>query len=333
MRPRIWPANKNPNMSSGLFDWSPVTIEDYAMGDGQVVNWAVEQLRQPREQPLFLAVGIYRPHMPWYLPQRYFDLFPLDEIELPPTVPHDRADLPEIARQGATYRAHQWVVQTDNWKGAVQAYLASIAFADVTVGRLLDALDASGRADETIVVLWSDHGYHLGEKGYWHKFTIWEESTRIPMIFVAPGVTKPNSRTDQPVSLQEIYPTLASLAGLSRPKHVEGHDLTPLIEDPNAPWGHAAVSCWGQCNYSVRGRRYRYTRYADGREELYDHDTDPHEWRNLAGESSLSAVKARLAAHLPRSEAPSRNRTPAVGRSPALGGGGPPPLAGRPIAQ
>ena len=328
VRPRAWPANKNPNMSYGLFDWSPVATEDYAMGDGQVVNWAVEQLRRKREQPLFLAVGIYRPHMPWYVPRKYFDLFPLEEIELPPTVADDRADLPEIAKQGVTYQAHQWVVETGGWKAAVQAYLASIAFADEMVGRLLDALDASDRADETIIVLWSDHGYHLGEKGYWHKYTIWEESTRIPMIFVAPGVTQPNTRTDQPVSLQEIYPTLTRLAGLSLPDHVEGHDMTPLLKDQGAPWDHAAVSAWGQGNYSVRGRRYRYTRYQDGSEELYDHDDDPHEWRNLASDPSRAPVKAKLAAHLPQSEAPSRNRTPAIGTSPARGGGG--PVAARP---
>ena len=153
VRPRAWPANKNPNMSYGLFDWSPVATEDYAMGDGQVVNWAVEQLERKREQPLFLAVGIYRPHMPWYVPRKYFDLFPLEEIELPPTVADDRADLPEIAKRGVTYQAHQWVVETGGWKAAVQAYLASITFADEMVGRLLDALDASDRADETIIVL------------------------------------------------------------------------------------------------------------------------------------------------------------------------------------
>ncbi len=317
IRPIRWPRNENPNFLFGLFDWSPVAAEDYALGDAQVVSWAVKELQLERDEPMFLAVGIYRPHIPWYVPQKYFDLFPLEDIELPPTLAEDRSDLPDMARQGDTHDIHTWVVGGGHWEAAVQGYLASVAFSDAMVGRLLDALDASGRADETIIVLWSDHGYHLGEKGYWEKYTLWEEATRVPMIFVAPGVTSPNTRTDQPASLQDIYPTLTKLAGLAVPSHVEGHDLTSLLEDQDAPWDRAAVSTWGQGNYSVRGRRYRYTHYEDGSEELYDHDNDPHEWRNLAGDPALAAVRTRLATHLPKVEVASRRGTPAIGSSPA----------------
>lgn len=317
IRPRIWPVNKNPGFMAGLLDWSPVAAEDSAMGDGQVVNWAIKQLEAEREQPLFLAVGLYRPHVPWYVPQKYFDLFPLDEIELPATIPDDWSDLPDTAKQGSHRATHDWIVESGNWKPGVQGYLASIAFTDAMVGRLIDALDASGRADDTIIMLWSDHGYHLGEKNYWEKFTLWERATHVPLVFVAPGVTEAGTSSAQPVSLQDIYPTLSRLAGLKRPDHVEGHDLTPLIKNQDAPWEHAAISWWGQGNNSVRDKRYRYTRYSDGSEELYDHMEDPNEWHNRAGDASLAAVKKRLAAQLPAREAASRAPTPPIGNNPA----------------
>jgi len=299
IRPLYWPINRNPGLIYGMFDWAPVGAEDWATADGQVVSWARRRLLEKRDEALFLAVGIYRPHLPWYVPQRYFDMHPIDKIELPAVLADDLDDVPRYARRGSSSRIHKWVVENDHWKKAVQGYLASISFADAMVGRLIDALDQSGKADKTIVVLWSDHGWHLGEKGYWRKFSLWEEATHVPLIVVAPGVTAAGSQTAKPVSLMDLYPTLCELAGVAVPKHTEGFSLVPLLKDANAQWDHAAVTSWGYQNHSVRGERYRYIRYEDGGEELYDHRIDPHEHRNLAANPDLAARKAALAKHLP----------------------------------
>jgi arylsulfatase A-like enzyme len=175
------------------------------------------------------------------------------------------------------------------------------------VGELLDALERSGRADNTIIVLWSDHGWHLGEKLRWRKQTIWEESTRVPFIVVAPGITTPGSETDRVVSLMDLYPTLVELAGLDIPGHVEGRSLLPLIRDQEASWEHFALSTYGYMNHAIRSDRYRYIRYSDGSEELYDHETDPQEWINLAAQPAFSDIKGELARALPENDAPDAN--------------------------
>jgi arylsulfatase A-like enzyme len=193
------------------------------------------------------------------------------------------------------------IMEAGAWKDAVQAYLSSVTLADEAVGRVLDALDASGRADNTIIVLMSDHGYQLGEKNQREKETLWEPSLRVPFIIVAPGVTRPGSRSHVPVSSMDLYPTLVDLAGLPAPPHLEGGtSLRPLLENPDLPWDRAVLSTWGKNNHSVRDRRWRYTRYADGFEELYDHDNDPHEWTNLASDPRFTEVKQRLAQYFPR---------------------------------
>jgi arylsulfatase A-like enzyme len=310
--PPIRPANGNPSMRGGGgfvgFDWSPVVTDDRAMGDGQVVSWARRQLTAESRTPRFVAVGIYRPHLPWYVPKRYFDLHPLSQIELPPVIENDLGDVPEIAHHIRNLDGdanHRWVLAQGVWKDGVQGYLASISFADAMVGWLIDALDRSGRADDTIIVLWADHGFHLGEKERWRKWTLWQRTTHVPFIVVAPGVTTPGTRTGKPVSLMDIYPTLTELAGAPTPTHVEGKSLVPLLRDPEAAWDHAAVTNNGFREHSVRDERYRYTLHADGSEELYDVSQDPHEWRNLADDASLAAVKERLAKWLPETNAPS----------------------------
>jgi arylsulfatase A-like enzyme len=297
--PPARPANRNP--VARTFDWSAVVTDDAAMGDGQVVSWVGRQLTSDTGMPRFVAAGIYRPHLPWYVPQKYLDLHPLDRVELPPVRADDLNDVPEIARPGEAdaVAVHEWITAEGRWREGVQAYLASVSFADAMVGRLLDALDASGRADNTIIVLWGDHGYHLGEKGRWHKSTLWEESTHVPLIVVAPGVTTPGSRTSRPVSLMDLYPTLAELAGLEIPQHVEGRSLVPLLEDPERAWDFPAITTYGYDNHAVRTERYRYIRYSDGSEELYDHASDPNEWTNLAGESEYAGVKEALRRALP----------------------------------
>jgi len=297
------PANGNPLTRN--FDWAGLVTEDAAMGDGQVVGWGTRQLTADPGEPRFVAVGIYRPHLPWYVPQKYLDLYPLEDIELPRVLETDLDDVPEAALLGAhggsmpPMGLHEWVVAAGAWKEGVRAYLASVSFADAMVGQLLDALDASGRADRTIIVLWSDHGWHLGEKLRWRKQTIWEESTHVPFIVVAPEVTTPGARTGEVVSLMDLYPTLAELAGLEVPGHVEGTSLVPLLENPESDWDHVALSTFGYMNHAIRSDRYRYIRYFDGSEELYDHGTDPQEWTNVAGDPNFSDIKRELAGWLP----------------------------------
>jgi arylsulfatase A-like enzyme len=308
--PPVRPANGNPSRDGGFvgFDWSPIVTDDAATGDGQVVSWARRQLVAESGPPRFVAVGIYRPHLPWYVPQKYFDMHPLSEIELPPTIDNDLEDVPAIAHRVRNLDGdvnHRWVHAQGVWQNGVQGYLASVSFADAMVGWLVDALDRSGRADDTIILLWADHGFHLGEKERWRKWTLWQRTTHVPLIIVAPGVTTPGARTAKPVSLMDIYPTLTELTGVATPEHLEGRSLVPLLRDPEAAWEHAAVTNNGYREHSVRGERYRYTLHADGTEELYDVAADPHEWHNLAGDPTLVGVKERLAAWLPATHAPS----------------------------
>lgn len=308
IRPHDRPANGNPH--DVRFDWAPIFADDRAMGDGQVAAWSARQLLTETDGPRFDAVGIYRPHLPWYLPQKYFDLYPLDTVELPPVLENDLDDISEIARRqgtnfGSPMEVHQWALEAGVWKDGVQAYLASISFADAMLGHVLDALEQSGRAAETIIVMWSDHGFHLGEKARWRKQTLWRESTRVPLIVVAPGVTQPGSRSNAPVSLLDLYSTLTELAGLPTPNHVEGLSLLPLLEDPAAILERAGVvTTFGYRNHAVSSERYRYIVYSDGSEELYDLESDPHEWTNRAADPALSAVKAELMDWLPRHNEP-----------------------------
>ena len=302
------PANRNPITIN--FDWSHVVADDRAMGDGQVAAWISERLLDSADVPRFVAAGIYRPHLPWFLPQAYFDAHPLADIVLPTVLENDLDDVSEIGReftQDTSMPAldlHEWVVEAGMWAEGVQAYLASVTFADAMVGQIIDALDSSGRADNTIIVLWSDHGWHLGEKQRWRKQTLWEESTRVPLIFVVPGVTTPGSRSARTVSLLDLFPTLAELAGIEAPEHLEGTSLVPLLEDPDLVWDRPAISTHHFGNHAVRSERFRYIRYNDGSEELYDHDADPNEWHNLADDPDYADAIAELASWLPTEEAP-----------------------------
>lgn len=311
------PASRPANGIGGMdshFDWGPLDVDDAEMGDSKVTTWAVEYLKSKRDKPCFLAVGLYRPHLPWYVPRKYFDLYPLADIVLPQVKADDLDDVPVIGRRMAKPEGdHRRVIETTNWERGLQGYLASITFADACIGRLLDALDASGEADRTIIVLWGDHGWHLGEKLHWRKFTLWEEATRVPLVIVAPGVMKRGTRCERTVSLLDLYATLAALCGSAPPKTVEGRNLVPLLKDPETPWEYPVVTTHGRNNHAVRSERWRYIRYYDGTEELYDHDADPMEWTNLAGKPEHESVKKDLAVWLPKinaEDAPSDRKTP-----------------------
>jgi arylsulfatase A-like enzyme len=293
------PLNGIPDAAH--FDWGPVNVPDSQMGDVQVVDWAIGELRKQQPKPFFLAVGLYRPHLPWYVPPKYFDLFPLEKVTLPQVKDDDLNDVPPIGRKMARPEGdHANVVKYKQWRKAVQGYLASIAFMDATLGKLIDAFDDSPHAANTNIVLWSDHGWHLGEKLHWRKFSLWEESTRNVLAFVAPGITRPGGRSPRTVSLIDIYPTLIELCGLPARAGLEGVSLGPLLRDPNAAWPRPAITTYGRNNHSIRSERWRYTRYSDGGEELYDHNVDPLEWENLAGRPQYATIQRELARWLPQ---------------------------------
>ena len=298
-QPPHLPANGIPK--TGNLDWGPVNVADSAMGDAQVVDWALAELNRPQAGPLFLGCGLFRPHLPWYVPGKYFDLFPLDSIVVPQVLPDDLDDVPPIAVDFAKPRGdHASITGHKKWKEAVQGYLAAIAFMDAQLGRLIDGFDRSPRATDTHIVLWSDHGWHLGEKLHWRKFSLWEESTRNVFLTVAPGVTKPGTRCSRPVSLLDLYPTLNELCGLPARPELEGRSLMPLLRNPALEWDAPVLTTYFRNNHSLRNERWRYTRYADGGEELYDHQADPMEWTNLAGKPEYATVKIQLARWLPR---------------------------------
>ena len=287
------------------FDWGPVEVPDEEMGDWKVASWAIGELNKKHEKPFFLGCGFFRPHLPWYVPKKYFEMYPLDEVQLPKVKEDDLDDLPEIARKIARPQGdHKKVTEHKQWRKAVQAYMASISFTDACVGRVIDALEKSPYAKNTLIVLWADHGWHLGEKLHWRKFTLWEEATRNPLMFVVPGMTRPGGRCTRPVNLLDIYPTLVELCGLKPNKALEGVSLVPLLKDPGAKWDRPTLTTYGRNNHSIRSEDWRYTRYRDGTEELYDHRKDPWEWANLAGEAKYDAVKADHARWLPKVNAP-----------------------------
>lgn len=197
---------------------------------------------------------------------------------------------------------HRRVLESKNWEKAVQGYLAAIAFTDAQVGRLLDALDKSPYADNTIIVLWGDHGWHLGEKQHWRKFALWEEATRVPLLISLPGQSTAQE-CPRPVNLVDLYPTLIELCNLA-PKQLDGVSLVPLLKNPQAEWDQVSLTTHGRNNHAVRSERWRYIRYADGSEELYDHQQDPMEWTNLAGDPQYNEIKDSLAKRLPEINAP-----------------------------
>lgn len=271
--------------SHPLWDWGKVDIADQEMRDYQTAAWAAKRIPQlaEMEQPFFLAVGFQLPHVPLYASARWFDLHPLDRLRMPTSISHDLTDLPPYAIQlslNPTAPRHAWMIESGEAKHAVQAYLATTSFVDHLVGMVLDGLAASSEQERTLVVLWSDHGFHLSEKQKWAKRSLWEEATRVPLVFsgsmLVPG------KTDAPVGLVDVFPTLAELSGLPVPQGLDGQSLASLLAAPQQRWERPALCTFGRNNHSLRSQDFRYTVYEDGSEELYDHRADPHEWHNVA---------------------------------------------------
>lgn len=311
-RPKI--ENKGAYSSSNYngVNWSILRGDDRSVADYFTVSYCINALKKDRsDKPFFLACGIYRPHMPWSVPKKYFDMHPLKDIQLPPYREDDLDDIPRLGVKTAKPGGdHKSIREGNAWKEAIQAYLASVTFADAQLGRLLDAFEASPHSRNTIVVLWGDHGWHLGEKHHWRKFALWEEATRAPLIWVAPNVTPQDKICDRTVDFMSIYPTLCELTGLEKPGHLDGRSIVQLLRNPDSEWDLPAVTTHGRNRHAVRTERWRYIRYEDGTEELYDHKVDPYEWTNLAAKPEMTDVKNRLAESFPAVNAPEVRKSP-----------------------
>jgi arylsulfatase A-like enzyme len=289
-----------------LVDWGVFPHRDEDKGDWKVASWAVEQLNEKPQEPFFLSVGFFLPHVPCYATQKWFDLYPEDTLELPPVVDDDRDDTPRFS-----WYLHwrlpeprlKFLKEANQWKNLVRSYLASVSFVDSQVGRLLFALEKNGLADNTIVVLWSDHGWHLGEKLITGKNTLWEPSTRVPLIFAGPGVAV-GATCGQPAELLDVYPTLVELCGLPERKGLEGHSLGPQLRSAQAPRKFPAITTHNADNHAVRSEHWRYICYADGSEELYDLRKDAEEFKNLAVDPKFAEILSEHRRWLPPRSAP-----------------------------
>jgi len=278
---------------------------DKEHADHQVASYGIDILKQKHEKPFFLAVGIVKPHLPFDCPVRFFDSLP-GKIDAPAILKEDLLDIPAEANSFRRARDDREFKKDSAWEDVRRAYLACISWADYNIGRVLDELENSPYADNTIIVVWSDHGYHLGEKMSFRKFTLWEEATRVPFIIYDPrsGKKEEGRSCAQPVSLINIYRTLAEMTGIEVPEYVAGESLVPQLDDPQSPLKQPAITSWGRGNYSLRTKDWRYTRYFDGTEELYNHKEDHNEWQNLADDPESEEMKNKLKNYLPVNEAP-----------------------------
>lgn len=310
---KVWPKGGklvNTPTAHKLVDWGTFPHKDEDKGDYKLASWTIEKLKEKREKPFFLACGFFLPHVPCYATQKWHDLYPDETLQLPPVLENDRADTPRFS-----WYLHwklpeprlKFLKEDDQWKNLVRSYLACTSFIDAQVGRVMEALEASGEADNTIIVLWTDHGFHLGEKEITGKNTLWDRSARVPMMWAGPGVTA-GQRCARPVELLDMYPTLLELCGLPMQDHLEGLSLAPQLKDAQAPRERMAVTTHNHDNHGVRSEDWRYIRYADGSEELYNMQKDPNEWANLAANPEYADV---IAAH--KKWMPKVNKKPAKG--------------------
>lgn len=298
------PMGNNPAMDWGVW---PLDNDDTQKGDYQVATWTAEQIKKaPKDRPFFIAAGFFLPHVPCYATQKWFNLYPDDDSVLPKVLLNDRADTPRFS-----WYLHwmlpeprlKFLKESNQWRNLVRSYLACTSFTDAQIGRLLHALDESGHRDDTIVVVWGDHGWHLGEKEITGKNTLWDRGTKVPLLFAGPGVT-PGQRCGQPAELLDIYPTLVDLAALPKRDDLEGLSLVPQLKDAGSRRERPAVTSHNQGNHAVRSEKWRYIRYADGSEELYDMVNDPNEWTNVASLPGNAGIITELQKWLPETDVP-----------------------------
>lgn len=303
------PSDRKPTQAGAeSFDWGAFDLPDQAFGDGRITDWAMARLGKAKRKPFFMGVGYYRPHIPLFAPKKYFDMYPpADQIELPATYADDLDDLSEIAKQWAvepvTAGSHATTVRFGQWREAVRAYLACATFIDAQVGRLVKVLDESPYADNTIIVLWGDHGWHLGEKQHWGKWTGWERSTSVPLMIIPPrnlgSKFATGQKCDTPVSLIDMYPTLLEMCGLPTNRELSGRSLVSLLKDPALDDNRIALTTFDRKNYSVSGMKWHYIQYADGSQELYSRQSDPNEWVNLAMHAKYADLITQMQQFLP----------------------------------
>ncbi len=288
---------QNPKTNT---DWAIVDKPDEEFPDYLAADWTINELNKDHEDPFMLMVGFLRPHVPWYVTKKWFDLYDSEKITLPKYIKDDLDDVSEFSKninRQSYMPSTDWAIENHQWRNIIHAYLACVSFVDYQVGRVLKALENSQYKDNTIIVLWSDHGYHLGEKNLFQKHTLWERSSHVPLIFSGPGIKK-GSCTNEVVGLLDIYPTLVDLCGLPKNVKNEGHSLVPLIKNPKLKWPYNSFTSWKSGNYAVQSKRYRYIRYKDGSEELYDHKKDPNEWKNQVNNKKLLKIKLELSTKL-----------------------------------
>ncbi len=291
---------------SGAWDWGAYPESDADMGDYRLAEKAAAALSEDFEQPFFMSVGFFRPHVPLFVPPKWFDLYDVDTLTLPNNPATDLDDLPKnflSINDYAVAPTHQEVLEGGVQRSLTQAYLASNSFVDHCVGMVLDALKASPHSDDTYVVLWSDHGFHLGEKQHWAKRTLWEESTQVPLLIAGPGI-EPGEKCGAPASLIDIFPTLVDLCGLPQCDHLDGVSLRPQLDDAAATRERPAITSSYYGNHSVRTRDWRLIVYEDGAQELYDHRNDPDEFNNLIAEPTHREQYEKLAKWLPEGGVP-----------------------------
>ncbi|KMT66321.1 hypothetical protein XM47_04250 [Catenovulum maritimum] len=289
--------------------WGPIKEKKEETGDFETAQFCADYLAKSHDKPFFLACGIFRPHSPQLAPQEFFDMYPIDDIKLPEVLENDMDDIPAIARANwSTGFAKLVKSDKEEWKRAIQAYLASTSFADAAIGKILDGLNNSPYKDNTVVVLWGDHGFQLGTKERWEKFTLWHQGSNTPYIIKVPGV-KP-SVTKTPVSLVDLYPTLVDITGFKAPKRLSGHSLLPLMKAPDQVWQYPAITSYQEGNNGIRWQEWNYIRYRDGAEELYNLKSDPNEYHNLANEAEHQALIQELRKWLPKVEVPQTEYRP-----------------------
>ncbi len=286
-----------------FLEWGQIKNEDEdKMADTMRTEWACDLLRKKHDKPIFVAVGLYATHFPNYAPEKYFDLYDADKIELPPYKADDLDDLPPAVKKAKTARSaiHKRLESLDAVDDAILGYLACISYQDAMLGRLLGAIASGPNADNTVVVLWSDQGYHHGEKFDWGKHTLWERTSNVPFIWAGPGIFK-GADIDATVSLIDMFPTLTELCDVSDDLARDGVSLVPVLKDPaTAKDRDVLLPGMKPEEYSIINEKWRYIRYADGTEELYNVKQDPDEWKNLAGSPEFEGVKKALRASAPQ---------------------------------
>ena len=279
------------------FDWYGTDTEDEQNNDWKSTQYIADFINQEHDKPFFAACGIFKPHLPWYVPKKYFDMYDLEDINLPELKENDLEDVGRMGNNMVKKKVHESLVDTNKWKEAVRAYLANITFADACIGNLLNALENSAYADNTIIVLMGDHGWHLGEKQHWSKNVLWERAAKTPLLIFDPRNKEAGAST-RIVSLLDVYPTLVDLCNLPEKEDLDGNSIKTLVENPNAEWNEVALTSKAKGMHSLRNEQYRYIVYLDGFEELYDHKTDPNEWHNIASNKSNKKILQKFRSQL-----------------------------------